>query len=705
MTRTRFHRLVLVCVLMLSATASQRVLSQSAPQSQPQPQPQTQSQTPPQPTFRVGATYVRVDAYVTKDDKPVTDLKPEEVEVYEDGVRQTVRNFELVSVAPGFLQTAPRQDPRSVAEMREKVADPRRRVFVLFLDTYHSQIASSMSSRKAFQRFLERLVGPDDLVAGMTPEMSPEALTFGSRTEALDSFLNSVWGRRDSIRQTEEEEYIQTCFEPRLGNLWPNFRERRRTKLLLDSLEALVRQVGDLREERKAIIAVSEGWEIYREDLTLMNNPDGQRPLHLGPIVTRSPTGTTPSTRDSGSPTSGDCDKVLMELANMETIHQFRNLPDEANRANASFYFIDPRGLPASDDLLGSTSVKGDLDLLRTKLNQMRELSERTDGMAFFTSNDLDKELGRIAQDLSAYYLMGYDSTNAKLDGSYRSLTVKVKRPGVLVRARHGYRAAILPAAGSSNSRSGGSTNSPATNDITSAVGAIMSTRADLPVRLRATAVRLLDTSTSNGPAPRASEMRLVVELDPKLAMSDAWRQGGLAHFIIRGEGTDAPLSAEATLKPGERILTAAIALPTAFSLGEYKVQMRLNAQSHTDALSDSTTVQVAAPGLIGPPALLRRGPSTGTAYLATADVRFRRADRLRLETPSRLPADQVHVTAVDQRGQPLNLPIQVSDRQDGAATLIVADISLAPLAPGGYAIVVTGPAQERVIVPFQLIP
>ena len=55
------------------------------------------------------------------------------------------------------------------------------------------------------KKFVEELVGPDDLIAGITPEMSPEALTFGSRTEALDSFLDSIWGRRDSIRQDNEE--------------------------------------------------------------------------------------------------------------------------------------------------------------------------------------------------------------------------------------------------------------------------------------------------------------------------------------------------------------------------------------------------------------------------------------------------------------------------------------------------------------------
>ena len=57
-------------------------------------------------------------------------------------------------------------------------------------------------------------------------------------------------------------------------------------------------------------------------------------------------------------------------------------------------------------------------------------------------SNDLDKGLQQISDDLTSYYLLGYYSTNAKLDGGYRSLKVRVKRPGVDVRARRGYRAA-----------------------------------------------------------------------------------------------------------------------------------------------------------------------------------------------------------------------------------------------------------------------
>jgi VWFA-related protein len=706
-TRVRPSRLVLVCLLVMSATASDRVLTQSQPPSQSQ----SQTQSPPQsqPTFRVGATFVRVDAYVTKDGKPVTDLTADDFDVFEDGARQTIRSFELVNIPPAFAQTTPRQDPQSAGEMREKVADPRRRVIVLFIDTYHSAIGSSMSSRKAFLRFLQRLVGPDDLIAGMTPEMSPEALAFGSRTDSLEEFLNGLWGRRDAIQQDPDEDFMELCFWTQTDrDLWQMFRDRRRTKKTLDALEGLVRAVGGMREERKAIITVTEGWELFSEYQKLIETTDGTRPLHTGPAIVRTPQGFgTNDSRQGGAPNQGECDKIRLELANMETIHQFRDLPALANRNNASFYIIDPRGLPAADELLGPRPPVADQAMLRSKQEGMRELAGRTDGMAFFYSNDLDSELTRIAQDLSSYYLLGYDSTNAKLDGGYRNLSVKVKRPGVLVRARKGYRAATLPAPGASSTRGGGgagAATNPANNDIASAVGAVMGTRADLPVRLRATAVRLLGTTTSNGPSQPLSELRVIAELDATLAASDAWRQGGTAHFIVKGDGLDTPIAIDAPLQPGARTLTATIPLPSGSATGEYRVQMRVNAQSHTDALSDSTTVQVAAPGLIGSPTILRRGPSTGINYVATADARFRRADRLRLEAPSRLPAAQVKVTAVDQRGQPLNLPIQVSERQEASATILVADISLAPLAPGGYAIVLTSGA-ERVIVPLQLIP
>ncbi len=685
MARYRLSQIVILCLLASIASAQQ-------------------------PTFRVGATFVRVDAFVTKDGKPVLDLTPDDFELYEDGVRQTIRTFEHVHIP--LQQTGPRRDPQSVSEGLQRAADPRHRVFVLFLDNYHADQAPSMASRKAFLRFLERLVGPDDLIAGMTPDMSPESISFGARTESLESFLNSLWGRRDSIMETEDEQFMHDCFSgPNSERQWRQVKERRRTKLTLDALEGLVRYLATVRDERKAVIAVTEGWDLYRENTQLMNDPDHPGRIHTGPTgpgtIMTPPVGgrgRPDSMGNGGTATTGDCDKLRMELSGMETVEQFRHLPDEANRANASFYVIDPRGLAASNDLMNASSVQADQAALRNKLELMRELADRTDGLALMNSNNLDAELTRIAQDLSSYYLFGYDSTNTKLDGSYRAITVKVKRPGVLVRARKGYRAMTLPAANESNSHGSGITKPSADNEITPAIASVMSTRNDLPVHLRATAVRLTGSR---------SELRVIAELDPKVAASDAWRQGGIAQLLVRGNGnsTDPSLSATATLAPGARILNTTIPLKPDMPAGDYHVAMRLNAQSHTDAVSDSTTVRIGQPGMLGEPLVLRRGLSTGTAYQPTGDLRFRRSDRIKLQTPSRLTAADVKVATVDLQGKPITLPVQVSDGGDGDAREIVVDVTLAPLAPGGYAIVVTtnptasAGATERVIVPFSVIP
>ena len=57
-------------------------------------------------------------------------------------------------------------------------------------------------------------------------------------------------------------------------------------------------------------------------------------------------------------------------------------------------------------------------------------------------SNDIDKGLRRVVDDLTSYYLLGYYSATAKPDGRFHAINVKVKRPGVNVRARRGYRSA-----------------------------------------------------------------------------------------------------------------------------------------------------------------------------------------------------------------------------------------------------------------------
>ena len=90
----------------------------------------------------------------------------------------------------------------------------------------------------------------------------------------------------------------------------------------------------------------------------------------------------------------------------------------DANRANATFYTVDPRGLPVFDTPIGPEpppTIVVDAAILRRRTDTLRTLAENTDGMTVQGSNDLDIGLKRIANDLSSYYLLGYLSSNAKL--------------------------------------------------------------------------------------------------------------------------------------------------------------------------------------------------------------------------------------------------------------------------------------------------
>jgi hypothetical protein len=71
--------------------------------------------------------------------------------------------------------------------------------------------------------------------------------------------------------------------------------------------------------------------------------------------------------------------------------------------------------------------------MIAQRTDNLQSLAENTDGLAVVRTNDIDAGIQRIVDDLSSYYLLGYYSTG-RLDGRYRTITVRVKRPRVDVR-------------------------------------------------------------------------------------------------------------------------------------------------------------------------------------------------------------------------------------------------------------------------------
>jgi VWFA-related protein len=125
---------------------------------------------------------------------------------------------------------------------------------------------------------------------------------------------------------------------------------------------------------------------------------------------------------------------------------------NSAVRANLAIYSVDTRGLqaisPLGDASTGSLRGSGAYNggALTNNMNAnfatqevMATLSTDTGGKAFFDSNDFAPAFAQVERDTSAYYAIGFHSTNPLRDGRYRKLTIKINRPGVKLEYRPGY--------------------------------------------------------------------------------------------------------------------------------------------------------------------------------------------------------------------------------------------------------------------------
>ena len=132
---------------------------------------------------------------------------------------------------------------------------------------------------------------------------------------------------------------------------------------------------------------------------------------------------------------------------------ELRSATSTCNRGNVSIYAVDTRGLQAVS-AGGSAANRGNGRSLLTgsgmrgfqQLNQSQEtlttLSADTGGRAFTDTNDFGDAFARVQNDLAAYYLLGYSSTNPARDGRFRRIQVRVNRPdlkALQVEARPGY--------------------------------------------------------------------------------------------------------------------------------------------------------------------------------------------------------------------------------------------------------------------------
>jgi VWFA-related protein len=674
------------------------------------------------PRFRAGANLVRVDAYVSKDDVPLVDLTTSDFTVYEDDKPQRIESFELIR-ARGAVPEHERRDVNNTRDMRQQVADAAR-VFTLFFDPLYVSVSGSFYLHKPLVETLNKVIGPDDMVGVMTPDLPPSAITYSSRTDSIEQLVTKhwMWGTRDirwpTFAQPDgglpqkahpEEQAIFDCYPPpdkENQGIARTMVARLREQRTLRALDSLIVHLESLRQERKFVMVFTEGWPLYGPDPSLSRVLSGPGPTP-DPITVDPRTG---GIRPLGAPdpetgapiTKGGCERLRLELSQVDHERAFLTLLQRANRANVSFYPVDARGLLVFDQPTNfNLSPSDDQAILRRRHGFLQDMAAQTDGYAILNTGHVAEGLTKVFRDVGSYYLMSYYSTNQRLDGKFRRIRVEVTRPGADVRARPGYLAPTEAEARAAGAAMTAVSKTPPT--LTRALDSLVPARGTLPVRVQAIGVR--------------NNIRAIVELDVATIKQPEWLTGGTLRVTFEAERAPGAEPAGATpaitlpIAPGQRsVLVNGSDRPLA--AGRYTVRAELVARDSRSPIHITTSATVPAEtAVVGSGGLAsRRGPSTGLAYVATADPRFRRTERLRLEVP--LLGDGLTATGrvLTREAHATPLAVSFTMRTDASTSqqFGVAEVVLAPLAEGEYVLELSlskNGGTEVVSYGFRMVP
>jgi len=380
------------------------------------PSPQSQP-----PTFRAGVEYVEVDArIVDKQNEPVLGLAQRDFQVFEDGVKQDIVTFSPVRIP---MPQPPPAVPRSAAQtqlaenVRPDVASNARQrseghVYLVALDDLFIDPVRTVDVRRFLSDFVDRSIGPDDLVAIVS---LAEGGTFENFTSDKSLLKNAI--EHLSAGKAPSETIAKLTFDLQRraelvtghadgggSNTPVALAKTTDARTTQQSLVRLVRALSGMSARGKAIIFVSEG-----TSFDTVTNTEG-----------------------------------------LSLINDLQRTSDLARRSDVPIFPVDPRALTALHEEailvpIVSVSDEDPAASLQKELSNsqraLRGLAEDTGGFAVVGVNDLGGGLDRIVKQTSAYYVLGYYSKNPKHDGKYRKIDVKVNRRDVTVRARHGYMA------------------------------------------------------------------------------------------------------------------------------------------------------------------------------------------------------------------------------------------------------------------------
>jgi VWFA-related protein len=277
------------------------------------------------------------------------------------------------------------RDGSSLVALDEaRFVDDRSRAVAIYLDEYHvTSGANADRARAAVMELIEREIGPDDRVVLLKPLGSLLTIEPVADRDEARRIVASFEGRRGNYQ-------ARTDYERTYMSGTPERIDAARTQIAVSALNALAVRLGSLNDRRKTLLVVAEG-----------------------------------------------LDDALPRRRGQEYLATLDSVVRSANRGNVSIYPVDPA--PASSTVSAPPSAADGSP--RADNDSLAALAARTQGRMVSSPGgraELALAIRRAVAEASAYYMLSYRHAREH-DGRFQPVEVRVKRPGVQVRARSGY--------------------------------------------------------------------------------------------------------------------------------------------------------------------------------------------------------------------------------------------------------------------------
>jgi VWFA-related protein len=361
----------------------------------------------PDPTFRTAVDLVSADVIVrNRRGQFQADLSKDDFDILEDGVKQEITSFTLVH--GGRVYQA---QPATVTPVREGIVlpvsrpvnDAAGRIIIFVIDDLHLDFRNTPRLRTLFREMAKELVHDGDLFGIVSTGTSSIAIDLTYDRARMEEAANRITG--GGLKPSEIIQQSATGETPQ--------EVMHRVNVAFETVYEMLTNLQKTQNRRKAVVLISNGYD-------------------LDPFAS-SRAGTAGSAfLNNRNVNPNDPSNAVFNQGNQfndaELSMRLAELTRQANRANATIYAFDPRGLVAGGDIDEPVDPVEWEQHLRKEQDSLRVLADQTGGIAVVNTNDQTRAMRRIDAETSDYYVLGYYSTNPDPTQRRRQIEIRLTK-------------------------------------------------------------------------------------------------------------------------------------------------------------------------------------------------------------------------------------------------------------------------------------